>query len=197
MCQHVIASTAGSTRARQPALELSRLFPLCSGNFSHAYLVHNGEGSIAAVNEGGIVEKRLWLKMAAGLSFFMAACQLVISVWPAAAEYFQAPPALLNDRVRLFVIGGAAALFPVLFALYALSGAGVIRRLPLLRTALIGIGSLFLLRGLFIILTLLVALGILEGRVSLPGVASHLIFLSAGLMYLGGARLNWKTLKNR
>ena len=101
------------------------------------------------------MDRRLWLKVAAGLSFSMAACQAVISIWPAAAEYFQAPPKLQNDRVRLFVVGEAAALIPVLFGLYALSGAGVIRRLPLLRTALVGIGSLFLLRGLFIILNLL------------------------------------------
>ena len=143
------------------------------------------------------MDRRVWLKVAAGLSFSMAACQTVISVWPAAAEYFQAPPSLLNDRVRLFVIGGAAALVPVLFGLYALSGAGVIRRLPLLRTALVGIGSLFLLRGLFIILTFLVALGVLQGQVSLAGVASHVAFLSAGIAYLGGAVLNWKALKIR
>jgi hypothetical protein len=143
------------------------------------------------------MDRRLWLKVAAGLSFFMAACQAVISVWPAAAAYFQAPPGLLNDRVRLFVVGGTAALIPVLFGLYALSGAGVIPRLPLLRTALIGIGSLFLLRGLFIILTLLVVLGVLQGQVVPQGVASHVVFLSAGIVYLGGAVLNWKTLKSR
>lgn len=143
------------------------------------------------------MDRRLWLKVAAGLSFSMAACQAAISVWPAAAEYFQAPPSLLNDRVRLFVVGGAAALIPVLFGLYALSGAGVIRRLPLLRTVLIGVGSLFLLRGSFIILTVLEALGVREGRILLAGVASHLVFLSAGVAYLGGAVLNWKTLKSR
>ena len=143
------------------------------------------------------MDRRPWLKVAAGLSFSMAACQAVISVWPAAAAYFQAPPGLLNDRVRLFVVGGAAALIPVLFGLYALSGAGVIRRLPLLRTALVGIGSLFLLRGLFIILTFLEALGVRQGQVLLPGVASHLVFLSAGIAYLGGAVLNWQTLKGR
>ena len=142
------------------------------------------------------MERRSWLKVAAGLGFFMAACQAVISVWPAAAAYFGAPPALLNDRVRLLIVGGGAALIPLLFALYALSGAGVIRHLPLLRTALIVIGSLFLLRGVFIIVTFLVALGILEGRVLLPGVASHLVFLSAGVFYLGGAILNWKALKS-
>ena len=139
------------------------------------------------------MDKRLWLKVAAGLSFSMAVCQAVIAVWPAAAEYFQAPPGLLNDRVRLFVVGGAAALIPVVFGLYALSGAGVIRRLPLLRTTLLSIGILFLLRGLFIILTFLVVLGVRQGQVSLPGVASHLVFLSAGITYLAGAVLNWKT----
>ncbi len=143
------------------------------------------------------MDGRSWLKVAAGLSFFMAACQAVISVWPSAAAYFQAPPSLLNDPVRLFVVGGAAALIPLLFGLYALSGAGVIRRLPLLRTALVGIGSLFLLRGLFIILTLLVAFGFLQGQVMLQGVASHVVFLSAGIVYLGGAVLNWKALKSR
>jgi hypothetical protein len=141
------------------------------------------------------MNRRLWLKVAAGLSFSMAACQAVISVWPAAAAYFQAPPALLNDRVRLFVVGGTAALIPVLFGLYALSGAGIIRRLPFLRTALIGIGSLFVLRGLFISLTFLVAMGVLQGQAYLPGVASHVVFLSAGIAYLGGAVLNWKALK--
>jgi hypothetical protein len=143
------------------------------------------------------MDRKLWLKVAAALSFSMAACQAVIAVWPAAAEYFQAPPSLLNDRVRMFVVGGAAALIPALFGLYALSGAGVIRRLPLLRTALVGIGSLFLLRGLFIILTVLVVLGFRPGPVLLPAVSSHLVFLSAGLLYLGGAALNWKTLKSR
>ena len=104
---------------------------------------------------------------------------------------------LLNDRVRLFVVGGTAALIPVLFGFYALSGAGVIRRLPLLRTVLVGVGSLFLLRGLFIILTFLVAMGFLQGQLSLFGVTSHLVFLSAGVAYLGGAALNWNALKSR
>ena len=97
----------------------------------------------------------------------------------------------------MFVVGEAAALTPMLFGLYALSGAGVIRRLPLLRTALVGIGSLFLLRGLFIILTFLVALGVLQGHVLLPGAASHVVFLSAGIAYLGGAVLNWRALSRR
>ena len=97
----------------------------------------------------------------------------------------------------MFVVGGAAALIPLLFGLYALSAASVIRRLPFVRTALVGIRSLFLLRGLFIILTVLVVLGFRPGPVLLPAVSSHLVFLSAGLLYLGGAALNWEALRRQ
>src|SRR5512138_3048908 len=110
------------------------------------------------------MDKRLWLKVAAGWSFFMAICQTVISLWPAAAAYFKAPPPLLEDRGQLLLWGGAAALVLVVFGLYALSGAGSIRHLPLLRLGLIGISSLFLLRGLFLVLDVLVILGVLAGE---------------------------------
>ena len=143
------------------------------------------------------MDRKSWLKFAAGLSFVMAACQALIAVWPAAAEYVQAPPKLLNDHAQLFVVGGAAALIPVLFGLYALSGAGVIRRLPLLRTVLVVVGTLFLLRGLFIILTFLEVLGVRQGPVLLAGVATHLVFLSAGIAFFGGAVLSWKSLNPR
>jgi hypothetical protein len=41
------------------------------------------------------IDKKLWLKVAAGWSFFVAVCQTVISLSPAAAAYFRAPPPLL------------------------------------------------------------------------------------------------------
>jgi hypothetical protein len=143
------------------------------------------------------MDKRLWLKTAAGLSFFMAICQTVISISPAAAAYFQAPPPLLENRLQLFLIGEGAALILVIFGLYALSGAGSIRHLPLLRLGLIGISSLYLLRGLFFILTLLVILGILEGDILFQGVISDLIFLVAGITYAVGTILNWKEMQIR
>lgn len=143
------------------------------------------------------MDKRVWLKVAAGLSFFMAICQTVISLSPAAAAYFEAPPPLLEDRMQLFLIGEAAALILVIFGLYALSGAGSIRQLPLLRLGLIGVSSLYLLRGLFIVLTLLTILGILEGEILTQGVISHLVFLSAGIAYAVGTVLNWKEMRIR
>lgn len=143
------------------------------------------------------MDKRLWLKVAAGLSFFMALCQTVISLSPAAAAYFEAPPSLLEDRLQLFLVGEGAALVLVIFGLYALSGAGSIPRLPLLRLGLIGISSLFLLRGLFFILSLLIFLGVLKGEILIQGEISTLVFLAAGIAYTVGTILNWKEMQIR
>jgi hypothetical protein len=141
------------------------------------------------------MDKKIWLKCAAGLSFFMAVCQTIISLSPAAAAYFQAPPELLENRWQLFVVGEGAALILVLFGLYALSGAGSIPRLPLLRLGLIGISSLYLLRGLFFILTVLQILGVFEGEILIQGVISHLVFLAAGIAYAVGTVLNWREMQ--
>ncbi len=143
------------------------------------------------------MDKRLWLNAAAGLSFFMAICQSVISLSPAAAAYFQAPPPLLENRLQLLLVGEGAALIFVIFGLYALSGAGSIPRLPLLRLGLIGISSLYLLRGLFFILTVLTILGILEGEILIQGIISTLVFLAAGIAYAAGTALNWGAMQIR
>jgi hypothetical protein len=141
------------------------------------------------------MNKKTWLIVAAWLTFFMAACQTVISISPAAAAYFEAPPSLLENRLMLFVMGESAALFLVIFSLYALSGVGKIRRLPLLRIVLIAISALFLLRGSFIVLTVLRLLDVLKGKILMQGVISHLVFLSAGIAYAGGTILNWREMQ--
>lgn len=141
------------------------------------------------------MNKKLWLVIAAGITFFMAVCQTVISVFPSAAAYFQAPPSLLENRLNLFIIGEGAALVLVLFGLYALSGAKIIRHLPLLRLGLLVISSIFVLRGLFIIITILKIAGVLQGDTPTQGVITHVVFMSAGIAYTAGTVLNWKDLK--
>ncbi len=141
------------------------------------------------------MDKRSWLIIAAVICFLMAVGQTIISISPAAAAYFQAPPSLLEDRLKLFLIGEAAALIVFVFGLYALSGARIIRRLPLLRLVLIIISTLFLLRGLFIIITLFKVIGILEGEVLTQGVLSHVVFLAAGIAFAAGTILNWKEMQ--
>ncbi|HTP01842.1 MAG TPA: hypothetical protein VMJ64_10760 [Anaerolineales bacterium] len=141
------------------------------------------------------MEKKTWLKVAAGFSFFMAGVQTFISLSPAAAAYFEAPPSLLEDRWQLFLWGEAAALVLVVFGLYALSGAGTVRRLPLLLLGLVGISCLFLLRGLFLVLDVLIILGILEGEPLVQGTISTLVFLGAGITYAVGTILNWRDIR--
>jgi hypothetical protein len=141
--------------------------------------------------------KKVWLIVAAGLTFFMAACQTVISISPVAAACFQAPPKLLENRLSLFIMGESATLILVIFSLYALSGAGRICRLPLLRVVLVTISSLFLLRGLFIVFTVLELLNILKGKILIQGVLSHLVFLAAGIAYTGGTILNWREMQRK
>lgn len=143
------------------------------------------------------MDRRSWLKIAAGLSFFMAVCQTIISLSPAAAAYFMAPPPLLENRWRLFLIGEAAALIMVIFGLYALSAAGIIRRLPLLRLGLIGISAVFLLRGLFVVFSVLVILGIVQGQLLIQGEISTLVFLAAGVAFAVGTALDWNDMQAR
>ncbi|RPI14518.1 MAG: hypothetical protein EHM58_16265 [Ignavibacteriae bacterium] len=143
------------------------------------------------------MNKTLWLKIAAGISFFMAVIQSYISLSPAAAAYFQAPPSLLENRLSLFLYGEGAALVLVVFGLYALSGAKVIRHLPLLCFVLIVVSSIFLMRGLFIIITVLKIAGVLQGEVLTQGVVSHFVFLAAGIAFTLGTILNWKKMRIR
>lgn len=70
-------------------------------------------------------------------------------------RFFGAPPRALRmiaerSPVVYLMIAGIAVLFLV-FGLYALSGAAVLRRLPLQRTVLVGLGLLLVLRGLSIV----------------------------------------------
>lgn len=44
------------------------------------------------------MDRRSWLKIAAGFSFFMALVQALVSIYPDAAAYFMAPPPLLENR---------------------------------------------------------------------------------------------------
>lgn len=82
-----------------------------------------------------------------------------------------------------------------LWALYALSGAGVIRRLPLLRLALVLIAGVYFARGALGIPAVLLAEGPyadeLKGRMTFMAVSS-LICISLGFCYAFGAAGVWR-----
>ena len=97
------------------------------------------------------------------------------------AEQGSMTPALLT-------LGIAAVL--AIWAAYAFSGAGLLPRLPLLRTGLVTISAIYLLRGLVLIPAL-----VINGSDIMPFVLwSSLIVLVYGLAYAIGTWIAWSSL---
>jgi hypothetical protein len=91
----------------------------------------------------------------------------------------------------LLTLGIAAIL--AIWAAYAFSGAGLLPRLPLLRTGLVVISAIYLLRGLALIPAL-----IINGGTVMPFILwSSLIVLVYGLAYAVGTRVAWPHLGPR
>ena len=90
------------------------------------------------------------------------------------------------------IMTSGIALILAIWAAYAFSGAGLIRRLPLIRTALVIISAIYLLRGLFIIPIMI------EPAMRSPfNIWSSLIVLGYGIAYAIGTRLAWAQLSTQ
>ena len=97
-----------------------------------------------------------------------------------AAERGEAYPALVTFAIAVIL---------AIWAAYAFAGAGLIRRLPLMRTALVAITAIYLLRGAALILALTVP------AMSSPfNIWSSVIVLGYGLAYLIGTWRAWPSL---
>jgi hypothetical protein len=138
------------------------------------------------------------LILAGVLSFCGAIFQAVIAFVPEWSAAFGAG-GLASNPPLLMTLGLLVALLLVVFGLYGLSGAGVIRRLPLLRIGLFVIGMLYSMVGINFIFQVLALLGILP---SAGPILIHLLLVSFGafiaaLAYLIGLGVNWKRLSAR
>lgn len=140
---------------------------------------------------------RAWLIAAAAVSFFVAFLHVVIVlIGPSAYSFFGgqklARLALSGSWTPALMTLGLAAVH-ALFGLYGLSGAGVIRRLPLLTVGLFAIGGMYAFRGLSAFEQ---ALQILQDPDSLPFrvLVYSLVALATGCAYLIGAlqRHGWQ-----
>jgi hypothetical protein len=139
------------------------------------------------------------LILAGVLSFCAAVFQAVIAFVPAWSAAFGAGDALVSNPLLLLILGLLVALLLVTFGLYGLSGAGVIRRLPLLRLGLLLIGLLYSLVGINFVFQVLALLGILPSAEPIP-VYQMLVSLGAfvaALAYLIGLAVSWKRLSTR
>jgi hypothetical protein len=108
---------------------------------------------------------------------------------------FGAPEPLIraveNGDPTLHWMTAGIALILAIWAAYAFAGAGLIRRLPMMRTALSAITAVYLLRGLVIVPALL------NPNAPAFDIWSSLIVLGFGLVYLVGTLRAWPSLSRK
>jgi hypothetical protein len=146
----------------------------------------------------GKMPRNLWLVAGGLLSAAAAALHLaIIAGGPDWYRFFGAGEGMARmaergmARPTLFAIGIAAIL--AIWAAYAFAGAGLIRRLPLMRTALVAISAIYLLRGLVPLPMLLLR----PAQVDAFVLWSSAIVLVYGLSYAIGTRRAWAALSVR
>ena len=139
-----------------------------------------------------------WLVAGAALSALAAILHLgVIAGGPDWYRFFGAGEGMARmaeqGRIEPILITLAIAALLAIWSAYAFAGAGLIRRLPLMRTALIAITAIYLLRGLA-----LVPLLALRPELATPfDVWSSLIVLAYGATYAVGTWRGWPELSRR
>ncbi len=138
--------------------------------------------------------KNIVLLFAGILSFCAAAYQLVISLVPKWSAFFGAGEELTSKPLLLLLLGGVVAILLATWGFYGLSGAGLIRRLPLLRLVIFLIGAIYIFRGLPIIMKLLERVRLLPASeaLDLPAFLVFLGALIAGIFYWVGLAIGWK-----
>ena len=141
------------------------------------------------------MNSKIILTLAGGLSLAVAVFQVYLGLTPAASEYWGGP----TEQPILLILATVAGLVFALWGLYGLAGAGVIRRLPLLRLGLIVIGVIYTLRGIVLIPMLLIILGIIRDPQPITSTAlmSSLVSLGIGLAYLVGTIAAWPSLSRK
>jgi hypothetical protein len=102
------------------------------------------------------------------------------------AEQGSVVPALLTAVISM-VFG--------LFALYAFSGAGLIRRLPSLKLVLVAVGVIYTLRGLLLGPQVVWFFGV-SGRVPVRQLLFSGVSFIVGLTYLVGVHAAWNRLES-
>lgn len=162
-----------------------------------AHLRHAGRGRTVFVEEK---EKPVRiLKLAALLSAGVALLHVAIVFWGAPGYlYFDAGEEMVAMAQGGSIVPGfVTALLAIVFAVwaaYALSGAGAIGRLPLLRTGLVTIGTIYTVRGLLVIPQLVWGISGHPGPLEVKDVVFSVVPLVIGLLYLLGARSVWTQL---
>jgi len=136
---------------------------------------------------------RAALVIGAGLNFMVAGLHVAMPIVgaPAYLYYGRADLASLaeHDPVLPGLIVLPLAVVFAGFGFYGLSGAGVIRRLPLLRLGLLLIGGAYTLRGTILVLDLVRVARGLDYPIRQPAFSA--VALAIGLLLLAGTARRW------
>jgi hypothetical protein len=137
-----------------------------------------------------------WLILGGTLSALAAILHVaVIAGGPSWYRFFGAGEALAQAAERgsptPALMTSAIAAILMVWALYAFSGAGVIRRLPLLRTALILVSAVYLIRAFALLPVLLLRPEVVDTFT----IASSLVVLAYGLAYAIGTWRCWPAME--
>ena len=143
-----------------------------------------------------MMQRNLWLIIGGVLSAVAAlihvGCIVNGPVWD---RMFGAPEPLIRAVERgdpsLHWMTAIIAVILAIWSAYAFAGAGLIRRLPLMRTALVAISAIYLARGVLIVPVLLQT----DSRPF--DLWSSLIVLGYGLIYLIGTWRAWPSLSRK
>ena len=143
------------------------------------------------------MRQNMLLKIAGISTFILAIFQAVITTVPSWALYFGAGKDIVSRLWLLLIAGYLVAVIFVVFGFYALSGAGVIRKLPLVRSGLLIIGLIFTIRGIFLLLELMINIGIIQSPAFIPlqEIFSSAVSLIIGIIYLLGTKKAWPDLQ--
>jgi hypothetical protein len=141
------------------------------------------------------MRRNTWLVVGGGLSALAAVLHLAVVVGgPDWYRFFGAGEGMARaaEQGSLVppLVTSAIAVLLAVWAAYAFSGAGLIRRLPLMRTALVLITSVYLLRGLLLFPMLAIKPELLDAF----AVWSSLIVLGYGAAYAIGTWRAWSGL---
>ena len=141
-----------------------------------------------------MTERNSWLVAGGWLSVIASLLHIAcIFGGPDWYRFFGAGEAMAQADARgewypALVTAGIAAVLAI-WAAYAFAGAGLIRRLPLMRTGLVTISAIYLARGLFIVPVLAQP----EARIAF-NIWSSLIVLAYGIAYAVGTWKAWPNL---
>ena len=140
--------------------------------------------------------KNPWLiaggALSAAASLIHIGCIIQGPVW---YRFFGAPEPLIraveNGDPTLHWMTAGIAVVLAIWSAYAFAGAGLMRRLPLMRTALVAISAIYLARGL------LIAPALMQPDARAFDIWSSLIVLAYGVAYAVGTWRAWNQLSQR